>query len=614
VQLVQLVQPAPANSKEQRQGFTPATNHIQNNPPTPIPPTSLIRPVGAWTTQTPPSSPNPAQSDQAKSPKLNGASPLQPVPTPVSALKSVPPSDISLFRTDTQAQKPKTLKQFMPHTPLRVAPGQLPIPNQAQSIEHAMQQQGRGSPWTNVPIEQLPVEAAKGRPPLIEEHEQFAQNDDSFESYVATSAAAEHWRTSWRNRQRSEAGPAATASRGQSLVAEPLMAMQNTLVQMRAILLPKRPHANLRFWPSLLLMVCIIGGLSAFIASTFQTVPDSASQGIQQSVTQPPNLSISGTPTATIAQGQSLHLHGDNFAAGAPISFLLDGTVVIKDADGRELSVLASDRGSFDITILVTSIWEAGPHMLQAHDSKLNQNAYLNINIGLTSPAVTTSKELALSAKQLTFQAVMGQGNPKEQFVTLTNNSGAPLLWTARAIDDNNLSWLNIDESTNSGHLIINGITSVGINVIVDALTASTRPYTGEIIFTINASEQLTLPVVLQLSNGTPEISLNPNPVIGILSPTGGSCQANMTLQVVNLSNQQVSWSISLNSVSSTHIAFLQRGQPKVHGMLAPTGQQGDSTVLTLQCVHVKNGDVYHFAFNTNTVTWPGVVTIQTAQ
>src|SRR5581483_8123177 len=114
------------------------------------------------------------------------------------------------------------------------------------------QQQGRGSPLPNVPIGQLPVEVVKGRPPLIEAHEQFAQDDNDSESYLATSVAAERWRTSWRNRQRSEAGPATTASRGQSMVQEPLMAMQNSLVRMRAILLPKKSHANLRFWITLL--------------------------------------------------------------------------------------------------------------------------------------------------------------------------------------------------------------------------------------------------------------------------------------------------------------------------------------------------------------------------
>ncbi len=477
-----------------------------------------------------------------------------------------------------------------------------------------MQQQGRGSPQPNVANEQLPVRVAKGRPPLIEAHEQFALDDNSSASYIATSVAAERWRTSWRNRQRSEAGPATSASRGQSMVQEPLMAMQNSLFRMRAILLPKSSHANLRFWITLLLMVCVIGGLAAFIASTFQTVPDSASQSLQKSVTQPPNLSISGTPTATIAQGQSLHLQGDNFAAGASISFLLDGTMAIKGANGLVLSVLASDLGSFDVIIPIASTWSAGSHILQAHDNKHNQSAYLNIDITLAEPAVTTSREIALSAKQLTFQAVMGQGNPKEQFVTLTNKTAtSSLQWTARAIVNNNLSWLNINESTISGNLTVNGTASIGINAIVNALTASSKPYAGEIIFTIDASEQLTLPVVLQLSNGTPEISLNPNPLIGMLSPAGGSCQANTTLLVVNLSNEQLSWSISLNSVSSTHIAFLQLGKPKVQGMLAPTGQPGDSTMLTLQCVHVKNGDVYHFAFNANTISWPGVVTIQKA-
>ena len=52
----QPVQPASANSQGQMQGYSPATDRTQNTPSTPIPPTSLIRPVGAWTTQAP--SPN----------------------------------------------------------------------------------------------------------------------------------------------------------------------------------------------------------------------------------------------------------------------------------------------------------------------------------------------------------------------------------------------------------------------------------------------------------------------------------------------------------------------------------------------------------------------------
>ncbi len=639
VQPARLAQPAPANSEEQRQGFTPTIERNQNNPSTPLPPTNLIRPVGTWKTQTP--SPYIAQSAQADRPQLKNASPLQAAPTNGSDVKSAPSPDSSAIRPGPEIQThiPETPQRSSYTTlndvasmvnggvmrnvgeqrssynvPMPVWPEKLPKPQQFQLIESALQQQGRGSPLTNVPNGVFPARVAQVRPPFIEANEHFAQDDTSSESYVATSAAAERWRTSWRDRQRSEAGPAMSASRGQSLVPEPLMAMQSSFVRMRAIIIPKSSHATLRFWLSLILMVCVMGGLAAFIASTFQTAPDSASQGTQQSVAQPPNLSIAGTPMGTIVQGQFLHLHGDNFAAGAPISFLLDGTATIKSADGRPLSVLTSEQGSFDVAIPITATWSAGAHIMQAHDSIHNQNAYLNIDISLAAPTVTTSKEMALSAKQLTFQASVEQGKPKEQFVTLTNTSSAPLLWTARAVVENNLSWLNIDESTNSGHLNINGITSVGINVIVNGLTATAKPYTGKIIFTINANEQLTLPVVLQLVHGTPEISLNPNPLIGMLSPTGGSCQANTTLLVVNLSSEQVSWSISLNGVASTHIAFLQLGKPKLQGSLAPTGQQGDSTMLTLQCVHVKNGDVYHFAFNANAIAWPEVVTIQAVQ
>ena len=63
------------------------------------------------------------------------------------------------------------------------------------------------------------------------------ENDESF---VATSLAAEHWRTSWRNRQRTEAGPATIVTRGHSPVPEPLLAMQNSLLRMRAIIEPKK--------------------------------------------------------------------------------------------------------------------------------------------------------------------------------------------------------------------------------------------------------------------------------------------------------------------------------------------------------------------------------------
>ena len=123
----------------------------------------------------------------------------------------------------------------------------------------------------DLPTKEYPIEVVKGRPSLAGTPGDFEKFEDYFESYVATSKAAEQWRTSWRNRQRSEAGPAATVTRGQSHVPEPLMAMQYSLARMRAIIAPaqKQNKSGARFWITIFIMACLIGGLGAYIASTY---------------------------------------------------------------------------------------------------------------------------------------------------------------------------------------------------------------------------------------------------------------------------------------------------------------------------------------------------------
>jgi len=466
--------------------------------------------------------------------------------------------------------------------------------------------------FVDTPTSQLPIEVIKGRPPLLEANEQFTEDDEGAESYIATSLAAEHWRTSWRNRQRSEAGPASLVSRGQSLVPEPLLAMQNSLVRMRAILLPKQARSDGRFWILLLLMLTLLGGLIAFIGATFQTKADTASQSIPSRTLALPSLSIQGTPQSTVRQGQFLHLYGENFDIGAPIIFLLDGTLPINGTDGRELSILVSDQGTFAVAIPVPPDWSVGPHVIRAYDNQNGQLAYLNIDVTLAGTAATTSPNLSLSTNLVTFHAVIGQGEPQEQFITLTNtNVTKAIQWAARAEVADNLTWLNLDETTTSGNLGIGGTGTIGIRAIVEGLTASSKAYSGNIVITINQNEQLTVPVKLQLTNGTPEIALNPNPVIGILANTGDSCQANSTLLLVNISNQSVSWSLNMDSTTTSHIAFFYRGKPSLNGMLAPAGQQTDSAILSLQCIHVRSSTTYHFTITAGTVAWPVAVTIQ---
>ncbi|MFL5626771.1 MAG: hypothetical protein ACJ788_14400 [Ktedonobacteraceae bacterium] len=353
----------------------------------------------------------------------------------------------------------------------------------------------------------------------FQQTETFKNFDEHDESFVATSKAAEHWRTSWRNRQRSEAGPATSVSRGQASVAEPLLAMQDSLTRIRAIIVARHnaeaQKTGTGFWIALSLMLCLMGGLIAYIVSTYLPTTASAvpiTAPMSRNI-PPPSLSFQGPQLAAITQGQILHLHGENFKAGVPIIFSLDGGAPINGTNGREMSVLTSDRGAFDVAIPTTT-WSPGERVVQAMDNKSGQSAYFTIQVNLTHP--TANAELALAgANPLLFRVVSGTGNPADQYVTLINkNSTTELAWTAQATTDGNLSWLDIDPATAGGILQIGGTNVLRVGVNSAGLKSKATPYMGEIVFTINQTEQLTLPVELQIQDEAAELVINPNALI----------------------------------------------------------------------------------------------------
>src|SRR2546421_13026272 len=123
-----------------------------------------------------------------------------------------------------QSRQPQKHQQFL-------QPGFLPSREQRPGRQHISERQTQQTP---VPTDD------------------FNEIEDNFESYAATSKAAERWRTSWRNRQLSEAGPATSVLRGQLAVSEPLMAMEHSLVRMSAIIAPSgkqnKHKPSLSFW------------------------------------------------------------------------------------------------------------------------------------------------------------------------------------------------------------------------------------------------------------------------------------------------------------------------------------------------------------------------------
>lgn len=341
----------------------------------------LIRPIGITLSQRPgnPAKPAPAASD------LPG--PLLATPAHLLALKPLTPSSPKLL-SSPQFLRPalpsKVLKpdsQDIAEQQTRQEPVYFPHQNQ---VDESPQPVSQLPSIEDLPTALHPIEIVKGRPPLASVDNDFVEFEDNFESYVATSQAAEHWRTSWRNRQRSEAGPAASVSRGQSSVAEPLMAMQNSLARIRAIVAPqqkqKKSGASLGFWITIFLMLCLIGGLGAYIASTYLSQAASTLPIDAHVVVTGPTLSVQGLQTTTILQGQVLHLHGEHFAAGAHIIFLLDGASIISGTNGQEISLLTSNQGTFDVAI-PSSTWSTGEHLISAQDNRNGQSAYLNIKV-----------------------------------------------------------------------------------------------------------------------------------------------------------------------------------------------------------------------------------------
>ena len=442
------------------------------------------------------------------------------------------------------------------------------------------------------------------------------------ESFNATSKAAEHWRNSWRDRQYAEAGPAENVSRGHAAVPMPLMAMQHSFARMRAIAARANKDGrstNFRFWITLFLMICIIAGLGAYIVSSYlPNSPFGAARVVPPANTAQPSLILQGKSNGTFAIGSTIHLHGDHFGPTHTITFLLDTASPITGTGGKQISTRADSQGAFDVALTIGSDWTTGTHTIEAVDNSGNQDAYLTIQVVPAGTPVTTSPDLSVTTDgkpvhTLTFNAVAGQPNPAPQPITITNTSRAQLKWSAVASADKNLSWLSINDHNTFGVLDISQTATLLISVNIVGLTSNPKkPYTGQIVFTINDKEQLTLPVQLQITDATPEMVFSPSPLIAQLG-AGKTCGTNTTLTLINLGTAYIDWTVKPDLNISNNISFVDKATFKLKesGQLAPSGQQGDTQVLTLQCNAIQVGRQYHVSVYANGMSWSEFVIIQ---
>ncbi len=416
-----------------------------------------------------------------------------------------------------------------------------------------------------------------------------AEVSGNAESLAATSKAAQHWRQSWLDRQRAEAGPAVDVSRGQAAVPEPLMVMQNSLARMRAIILPKRSvqgkNGRLMYWLSVILLVCLIGGLGAYLLSTYSggllgTPPVSANTSAE------PTLTWKGAKTS-VAAGQAINVHGDHFGANNTIYFYLDDTA-INGANGKQVSIQSSDKGTFDISLTIPSTQLTGEYALQARDAGTGRHAFLPIR----TVGGDTTNVLKPSVPALTFNAIVRQNNPNGQTVTISNTSNAAIQWSASAISDNQGGWLLLTNGKTSGQLEAGATDKIRVDVATQGLTTTptVHSYTGEIVFTIANQGQVTLPVKLNLSNTTAGVIISPNPLIAVQS-SPGSCQPDTSITLINLSNGPIDWNVQTNGLSRG--AILLDGKQEEGGQLDPSGYPNDTKVIRVGCIGMQLNKQY---------------------
>ncbi|HEY6540590.1 MAG TPA: hypothetical protein VIZ18_06620, partial [Ktedonobacteraceae bacterium] len=261
--------------------------------------------------------------------------------------------------------------------------------------------------------------------------------------------------------------------------------------------------------------------------------------------------------------------------------------------------------------------WAIGDHVLSATDTRASLSAYMDIQVNPDSTPVAGNNNTDLTftlngqaIDQLSFTDQLGQSAPPAQSITFTNISGAPLQWTAAASTAQNLNWLTIVDSDFAGQLDISQPHTMSISVNPTGLAATVKkPYTGQIVFTINGNTQLTLGVQLTIINATPEMVFSPNPLVATEIGNSGTCQPGFTLTFINLGTTPISWTASPDL--KNNIWFVNdRGVPTESGTLQASGTDGDTAVVTLRCSGVKPGVDYRVLVFANGVSSKEIVQI----
>ncbi len=500
---------------------------------------------------------NPPQPQKASSLMSYAASPNPPqVPTPQSP--ALPPGMPPQGRNN---QPPP------PRPPEQIVRSSTP-PNPNQPVQY------------NRPP--MPVQASPARPgnPISAPREGLWDGltlDDLYNdpSMMATGQAAEHWRESWRMRQKAEAGPAVGIARGQAAVPEPLLAMQHSIARMRAVLKTNtKPDIDRSkgsaFWIPVILMSCVILGLLAYTVTSFSGSSATAS------IAAPsihPNLMVDKTLTTTYTAGGIIATSGDNFSPNSAVTLSLDS----QTTPGHTQDVESDKHGNIATTVTVPPDAVAGTYFLKAVDDQTKVAVTFPVHVLPTNLANTAA--IQSSANQLAFTASPANPEPKSQAITLKNSTGTDITWSSATFSDytqidpnmppigsETINWLLVDQA--GGQLAPQGTLSLAISVNAMSLPASVlttkglQPYVGYVIINTvdeqNHQGQMIVKVTLVVNPNTDEVAITPATTLAVNRNPDGSC-VSTSITLTDLGSAITAYSVqAADGLTANTFTFVQ--------------------------------------------------------
>ncbi|GAC1576170.1 MAG: hypothetical protein NVS4B1_02570 [Ktedonobacteraceae bacterium] len=335
------------------------------------------------------------------------------------------------------------------------------------------------------------------------------------------------------------------------------------------------------FWLSLaaILVLSFAGVFGVFV-----------SFGHATKVAAAPTLQASSN---TIAIGATLTVHGSNFSPHERVGLSRDATLPIADTGGASI-IQADGKGSFTDTVIVSSDWQAGVHVINAEDAKLHKIARFSL--------VVTGKSTSLRPAHFTISDTtlnLGTGDSatnSTQAITLSNTGGGQITWQGSA----DQPWLLL--TPDNGTFVAGAKTQV--TIAVDRANLQPGPYTAHVNFlsSVGNSNVAVTMQVIPLSPGHDAVLQVSPAVLSFTAPDGGVAPPAQTITVSNPGVLPLQWSVATNA------AWLAVS-PNSGGVQNASSTVSSTTTATTQSVATQSISV---SINTSTLlpgTYSGMLT-----